>query len=102
MPPPPIEVLERHDFEGLNPRRLQWKLGTLVNAPKFGSFRDALSNLPEAGRSPVAHDPFVGIETCDSASARHRSMTGGGPLACLRAQLFDHARKILASEYVSM
>lgn len=42
------------------------------------------AGLAEAGRTPVADDPFRGSEASDFALARHRSMTGGGgALACL-------------------
>lgn len=97
---PPIDVLEGHDTAGLNPRRLQGKLGKMVNAATSTSFRDAPGNLLEAYRPPEADDPFGGIETSDFALPHHRSMTGGGALECLRVQPFDCTRTIPANIFV--
>lgn len=89
-------MLEGHDSTGLNPPLLQRKLGNLVNAATFTSFRDALGNLPGASRPPEAGNPFRGIETRDFARARHRCMMGGGALAFLRVHVRswpNHAAK---------
>lgn len=61
----------------MEPPRSQGKLDNLVNPATIERFRDALANLPEAGRSPEPDDPFEEIDTRDFAQACHRSMAEG-------------------------
>lgn len=94
LPWPPVEVLEGHEFAGLNPRRLHEKPEIMANTATFTGSCDDLGTLPEASRPPEADDPF-GYETCYFVLACHRSMTRGGALACLQigvhvATIFTH------------
>lgn len=51
---------------------------------------------------PEMDDSFGRIETLNLAQARPKSITEADALVCLRAQSFDHACTIPASEYASM
>ena len=99
---PGIDVLCGHDRPGMGRRRLQGELGKLINADAADAFANSLDRLPEPGRPPGPDDPFGGVETRDLAKARHRSMSGPGALACLRAQPFDARLVIPPDEFVRM
>ena len=99
---PTIDVLCGHDLPGTGKRRLQGKLGKLINGDALETFVASLDHLPAAGRRPAPDDPFGGVETSDLAKARHRSMSGPGALACLRAQPSDARLVIPADEFVRM
>lgn len=47
-------------FHGPKPTTIVREAGQLVSAATFASLRDALGDLPEAGRSLEADDPFGG------------------------------------------
>lgn len=65
-------------------------------------FLAALKALPEEGRSPRPDDPLRGKVPRKMALARLRSMAGSGPMPCLRAQPFYHARTIPPPEFGAM
>ena len=97
-----VEVLPAHDGETISSHKAQHKLEQQMNQVRYQRYVASLDQLPEEAGPSGSNDVFGGIETIDLTTARQRSLSGRGAVACLMARPEDSARIMPASEFVSM
>ena len=96
------EVLPAHDAESISPTSAQHRLGKLVNRVRYERYVPSLDQLPvETTTQRGTSNPQEEKESRGLARARHRSQSGPGATAFLRARPVHSARVIPPSEFVA-
>ena len=76
--PPEADMLTAHDATSTNSRKVQQKLGKLVNQRRHAACAASLEELPETARPTGPADPMSGSEVEAPYQARCRSLQGAG------------------------
>ena len=91
-------MLAAHNAITTNSRKVQQKLGKLVNRYRHAAHAASLEEFQQTVYPPSPGDPMGGTETKALARARYRSLQGAGAAACLQARPTDSLRVIPAED----
>ena len=100
--PPETDMLAAHDAVSTNSRKVQQKLGKLVNQGRHAARTASMGQLLERAHPPGPDDSLGRSETKAFAKARYGSLQGAGATACLWARPTDSRRVIPATEFVGI